>query len=153
MARARHVLPRRLALSLLVTACTVEPAAGPRRVSPDSILIFEQRRASSESAEPDWEAWQLYESGRFVHERAAAAQTKTRLAPGRLRAVRAWLAQHDFELAQSSKRGAHAGTNVAASCQLHLSTGLVLAPFGDPRYYGCDELKRLCAEPEAQGSE
>ena len=141
---------------LLAAGCTVQPAAGPRRVSPDAILIFEQRRSSSEpgATAPDWEAYQLYESGRFIYARAGAEPSKTRISRARLRAVRAWLTQHDFELVRSSARpSAAAATNVTASCQLHLSTGLVLAPFGDPRYYACDELKRLSAEPDAPDSE
>ncbi len=100
-------------------------------------MIFEHRRASADraSSEPDWEAWQLYESGRLVYARAGAEPTKAILPRQRLRAARAWLEQHDFELVRSSEHGRATQTpSVTASCQLHLSTVLVLAPLGDPRY-------------------
>jgi hypothetical protein len=146
----RHVS---LFLACLVgVGCTGQPVAGPHRLAPDAVLIFEQRRASSppSASEPDWEAWQLYESGRFVYARASAEPTKTRVDRTRLRAVHAWLAQHDFELLKSATHGVPpAVPDVSASCQLRLSTGLVLAPFGDPRYYACDELKRLCEPANA----
>jgi len=120
---------------------------GPHRVSPDAALIFEQRRATidSSSGVSEWEAWQLYESGRFVYLRAGSAPNRARVSRAQLRSVHAWLAQHDFELIRS-----HAGVSsqppagTSASCQLHLSTGLVLAPWGDARYYACGALRELC---------
>ena len=133
-------------------SCAGQPALTPRRISPDAVLIFEQRRAHSEagSGNVEWEAWQLYESGRLVYSRAGAEPSRTRLARARLRAVRSWLARHDFELVQSHAGGtAMPNSGESASCQLHLSTGLVLAPLGDPRFYACDTLRQLSeAGPE-----
>ena len=63
----------------------------------------------------------------------------------RLATVHAWLHARDiFELVQNAAESAASTTpNVSAMCQLQLSTGLVLAPLGDRRYYACDELKKL----------
>ncbi len=146
----------RVTLALLAgcwsLGCAGQPALGPRRVSPDATLIFEQRRASSDAStsKVDWEAWQLYESGRFVYMRAGAEPSRTRLDRARLRQVHSWLTQHDFELVRS--RAAAASNDKpgeSASCQLRLSIGLVLAPLGDARYYACDSLRALAeAEPK-----
>ena len=128
------------------TSCTVQPALGPRTISHDRVLLFEQRRATAQPTPemPAWEAWQLYESGRFVHSRADTEMTQRRLDAQQLSTVRAWLRAHDFELVQNSHgKSAPAASHISAICQIHLSTGLVLAPLGDPRYYACDELKRL----------
>ncbi len=125
---------------------------GPRRVAADSILIFELRRAHVEASPgvSQWEAWQLYDSGRFVYMRSGAEPSRTRLDHARLGQVHRWLAQHDFELVRSRARLAPAlTTGESASCQLRLSTGLVLAPLGDPRFYACDALRQLGeGEPE-----
>ena len=134
----------------LSVACAGQPSEGPRRISPDSILIFEQRRASphAEPGAPLWEAWQLYESGRFVYARASAEATQMRIDAAQLRAIHAWLANHDFELVKSRARSAPTAiSEVSASCQIRLSTGLALAPLGDPRYYACDELRKLIDAP------
>jgi hypothetical protein len=131
--------------SLLTASCRQPLTLSPRHVSPDTLLIFEQRIASSQpESGPDWESWRLYESGRLVYSRAGVAPTRRRLGEARLAAVHAWLRAHDFELARNTpETPAPAVPDVPAMCQLQLSTGLVLAPFGDRRYYACDELKRL----------
>jgi hypothetical protein len=136
---------RLLALLALTTSCRQPLTLSPRRVSPDTLLIFEQRTASSQpESGPDWESWRLYESGRLVYSRAGAAPTRRRLGKARLAAVHAWLRAHDFELVRNTPQAPSlAVSNVSAMCQLQLSTGLVLAPFGDRRYYACDELKKL----------
>jgi hypothetical protein len=134
-----------LALLGLTASCRQPLTLSPRRVSPDTLLIFEQRVASSQSAsEPDWESWRLYESGRLIYSRAGAPATHRHLGKARLGAVHAWLHAHDFELVQNTPESpAPSAPNVSAMCQLRLSTGLVLAPLGDRRYYACDELKKL----------
>jgi hypothetical protein len=134
-----------LGLLGLTTSCRQPLTLSPRHVSPDTRLIFEQRIASSQpESGPEWESWRLYESGRLVYSRAGAAPTRRRLGKARLVAVQAWLRAHDFELVSNTPAAASpAASNVSAICQLQLSTGLVLAPFGDRRYYACDELKKL----------
>jgi hypothetical protein len=134
----------------LIVACAGQPALGPRRVSSDSVLVFEQRRtfAHPEATAPAWEAWQLYESGRFVYARAGADAAQIRIDRAQLRAIHAWLSQHDFELVTSRTAPAPGPIGeVTASCQIRLSTGLALASLGDPRYYACDELRKLCDAP------
>jgi hypothetical protein len=142
----------RLVLGLLYVAplawavdCRQPLTLRARHVSPDAQLIFEQRVASSDPASgSSWQSWRLYESGRLIYSRAGTAATFRRLAPERLAAVRRWLQAHDYELVRSTAATpAPSGTDIAATCQLQLSTGLALAPFGDRRYYACDELKRL----------
>jgi hypothetical protein len=142
----------RLLLGLLCVAplastvdCREPLTLHARHVSPDAQLIFEQRVASSDPASgPSWESWRLYESGRLIYSRSGAAATFRRLTPERLAAVRRWLQAHDYELVQSTAATqAPSGPDIAATCQLQLSAGLALAPFGDRRYYACDELKRL----------
>jgi hypothetical protein len=134
-----------LAPLALTASCRQPLTLSPRRVSPDTLLIFEQRVASSQpESAPDWESWRLYESGRLLYSRAGTPATHRHIGKARLAAVHAWLRAHDFELVQSTPESlAPAAPNVSAMCQLPLSTGLVLAPFGDRRYYACDELKRL----------
>jgi len=148
------LLPARLTLcSLLASlsiACAGQPSPGPRRVVPDELLIFEQRRASAPSGPtaPAWETWQLYESGRFVYAHAGAEASQRHVDVAQLREIHAWLRQHDFELLRNSpERMPPRVPGVSASCQLHLSTGLTLAPLGDPRYYACDALKQLSTGP------
>jgi hypothetical protein len=149
--RLRMRLPAGLVtLGLLVllastTSCRQPLTLSPRHVSPDTLLIFEQRVASSAlESGPDWESWRLYESGRLVYSRAGAAPTRRQLGKARLATVHAWLRAHDFELLRNTPRAPNpAVPGVSAMCQLRLSTGLVLAPFGDRRYYACDELKKL----------
>ena len=75
--RLRMRLPAGLVtLGLLVllastTSCRQPLTLSPRHVSPDTLLIFEQRVASSAlESGPDWESWRLYESGRLVYSRA-----------------------------------------------------------------------------------
>ena len=134
-----------LALPALIASCRQPLTLSPRRVSPDTLLIFEQRVASSQpESAPDWESWRLYESGRLLYSRAGAPGTLRHIGKARLAAVHAWLRAHDFELVQSTPQApTPAAPNVPAMCQLQLSTGLVLAPFGDRRYYACEELKKL----------
>jgi hypothetical protein len=134
-----------LVLLALTSSCRQPLTLSPRRVSPDTLLIFEQRIVSSQpESGPDWESWRLYESGRLVYSRAGAAPTRRRLGKARLAAVHAWLRAHDFELVRNAPQApSPAASNISAMCQLQLSTGLVLAPFGDRRYYACDELKKL----------
>jgi hypothetical protein len=134
-----------LVLLALTTSCRQPLTLSPRHVSPDTLLIFEQRIASSQpESGPDWESWRLYESGRLVYSRAGTAPTWRHLGKARLAAVHAWLRAHDFELVRSTPQApTPAAPDVSAMCQLQLSTGLVLAPFGDRRYYACDELKKL----------
>jgi hypothetical protein len=135
-----------LALLALTASCRQPLTLSPRRVSADTRLIFEQRIASSQvESGPDWESWRLYESGRLLYSHAGAASTQRHIGKERLATVHAWLRAHDFELVRSSApaTSAPAAANVSAMCQLQLSTGLVLAPFGDRRYYACDELKKL----------
>jgi hypothetical protein len=137
--------PLLLALLAMTAACRQPLTLSPRRVSPDTRIIFEQRIASTQSqSAPDWESWRLYESGRLLYSRAGAPVTHRHIGEARLAAVHAWLRAHDFELVRSTPESpAPAPPNVSAMCQLQLSTGLVLAPFGDRRYYACDELKKL----------
>jgi hypothetical protein len=138
-----------LGLLALTTSCRQPLTLSPRHVSPDTLLIFEQRIASSQpesqpESGPDWESWRLYESGRLVYSRAGAAPTRRHLSKARLATVHAWLRAHDFELVRNTPEApAPAVPGVSAMCQLQLSTGLVLAPLGDLRYYACDELKKL----------
>jgi hypothetical protein len=131
----------------LTIACREPLTLHARHVSADAQLIFEQRVASSDAASgSSWESWRLYESGRLIYSRAGAAATSRRLAPERLATVRRWLQAHDYELVQNTAEApTSSGPDISATCQLQLSTGLVLAPFGDRRYYVCDELKRLAA--------
>ncbi len=113
-------------------------------------MIFEQRVAASDpSAEPAWESWQLYDSGRFVYARAGAEPTQRRIETARLQAVHAWLYAHDTELQQqpASTPGAPALPPSMAMCQVHTSRGLMLAAFGELHYEACEELKKL-AIPE-----
>ena len=146
-----------LGLLALTTSCRQPLTLSPRHVSPDTLLIFEQRIASAHSdsgpeSGPEWESWRLYQSGRLVYSRAGAAPTRRRLGKARLAAVQAGLRGHDFELVRNAPEARSAAvSNVAAMCQLQLSTGLVLAPFGDRRYYACDELKKLSI-PECSAS-
>jgi hypothetical protein len=128
---------------LLLGGCVGGPVLTPRTVEPDRVLLFEERRAAPE-LEPTWQSWSLYDSGRWVYARAGADPVKQRLVVARLVAVRAWLRQHDFELTRESaapSEPAHGG--LTGSCQLRLSTGLVLAAPGDRRFYACQELRRL----------
>jgi hypothetical protein len=133
-----------LALLALTASCRQPLTLSPRRVSPDTRIIFEQRVASAQGESgPGWESWRLYESGRFLYSRAGAASTQRHIGKERLAAVHAWLRAHDFELVQSTPVAPAPAANVSAMCQLQLSSGLVLAPFADRRYYACDELKKL----------
>ncbi len=143
---------RRSTAGLLLCALTgcVGPLRGTRGISSDRVLIFEQRIASSDpAAEAAWESWQLYESGRFVYVRAGAEPTQRRIETARLQAVHGWLYAHDAELQRTPPPGTSAppASSVTAMCQVHTSRGLLLAPFGDPRYGVCDALKKL-AVPE-----
>jgi hypothetical protein len=125
----------------------------PRPPSRDETLLFEQRRASAEAqsprGEPRWQSWALYASGRFVYARAGAEPRRWRLDPIHQRTVRAWLETHDVELCQAAPAHDASPTvpGVSATCQLRLSVGLVLAPFGDPRYAACDELRQISLSP------
>ena len=125
----------------------VGPIRGARGISSDRVLIFEQRVASSDpAAEAAWESWQLYESGRFVYARAGAEPTQRRIQTARLQAVHGWLYAHDAELQRTvPPDAAPPAPGVAAMCQVHTSGGLLLAPFGDPRYGVCEQLKKLAA--------
>ena len=134
---------------LLLAGCvTLPPRPLPLRpASADTTLVFEQRlaRAGAHSPEPAWEAWQLYESGRLVYTRPASEPITRRVDAARLKAVHAWLSQHDFELVQSNAGPeGSAPADISGVCQVRLSTGPVVAALGQPRYYACDELKRLC---------
>ena len=124
-------------------ACVGDPVMPARAAKPDQRLLFELRRAIP-GATPAWESWSLYDSGRYVYASAGADPNKQRITVRQLDAVHAWLRQHDFELTRAvPSSSATSGSHVNASCQIRLSSGLVLASAGDRRFYACEELKRL----------
>lgn len=122
------------------------PSTLPPAAAPDTVL-FEQRLADPGAAppRPAWEAWRLYESGRLVYTRSSAEPVERHVEAARLSRARAWLRQHDFELIQGKAPAeSKAASDASGVCQIRLSTGLVVAALGDPRYYACDALKELC---------
>lgn len=130
-------------LASINCACVGDPVMPAHAAKPDQVLLFEQRRAAS-GATPAWESWSLYDSGRYVYASAGADPNKQRITVRKLETVHAWLRQHDFELTRAAPSTAALGSSgVSASCQIRLSSGLVLAGAGDRRFYACDALKQL----------
>ncbi len=142
---------RSLTAGLLLSttpSCVHRQLSGARGISSDRVLIFEQRVAAADpAAEVAWESWQLYESGRFVYARAGAETTQRRIQTAHLQAVHGWLYAHDAELQRTPAPEAATppAANITAMCQVHTSSGLMLAAFGQPHYGVCDELKKLAA--------
>jgi hypothetical protein len=134
-------------LGVALGGCVVLPPVAPLAASPDTRLLFEQRLVYAEAAppHPSWEAWRLYESGRLVYTRSSAEPIERHVEAARLSRARAWLRQHDFELIRGKAPPEPLTTSPASGvCQVRLSTGLIVAGPGDPRYYACDALKELC---------
>ena len=134
-------------IGVLLGSCVVTPPAAPSAVSSDTTVLFEQRLVYLQpaSTRPGWEAWRLYESGRIVYARPGVEPIERRVEPARLLRAHAWLRQHDFELVQGkAPTQTPRAAEVSGVCQVRLSTGLNVAGITDPRYYACEELKKLC---------